>query len=62
MLIWHLLLWPALIASAPPRPLTDQKAEVAKLRSELEKALEHDDGGAPVSKLVSLVFVFNQHS
>ncbi|EDX00884.1 uncharacterized protein LOC6523903 [Drosophila yakuba] len=47
MLIWHLLLWPTLIASAPPRPLTDQKAEVAKLRAELEKALEHDNGAPP---------------
>ncbi|XP_033171872.1 uncharacterized protein LOC117148548 [Drosophila mauritiana] len=47
MLIWHLLLWPALIASAPPRPFANQKAEVAKLRGELEKALEYDDGAPP---------------
>ncbi|KAH8366688.1 hypothetical protein KR084_011853 [Drosophila pseudotakahashii] len=51
MLIWHLLLWPAIIviasARAPPSAATQKKAEVAKLRSELEKALEEDDGAPP---------------
>ncbi|XP_016948778.1 uncharacterized protein LOC108023667 [Drosophila biarmipes] len=47
MLIFHLLLWPAIIASTPSTPSAAQKAEVAKLRSELEKALEDDDGAPP---------------
>nr|XP_016937233.1 uncharacterized protein LOC108015338 [Drosophila suzukii] len=52
MLILHLLLWPAIIASLPSSPSAVQKAEVAKLRSELEKALE-DDGGAPPGVIVA---------
>lgn len=50
MIILHLWLWPALIgaiAAAPPSAAGAQKAaEVAKLRSELEKALEENDGAA----------------
>jgi len=59
MLILHLLLWPAIIASLPSSPSAAQKAEVAKLRSELEKALE-DDGGAPVGKLYLRRFPINR--
>ncbi|KAH8250475.1 hypothetical protein KR038_003439 [Drosophila bunnanda] len=48
MLTLHLLLWPVLfgaLAAAPPSATIAQKAaEVAKLRSELVKALEDNDG------------------
>ncbi|KAI8033819.1 uncharacterized protein LOC128265144 isoform X1 [Drosophila gunungcola] len=52
MLLLHLLLWPALIDSIPSPPSASQKAEVAKLRGELEKALE-EDGGAPPGVVVA---------
>ncbi|KAH8342218.1 hypothetical protein KR059_007442 [Drosophila kikkawai] len=48
MLVLHLLLWPVLfgtLAAAPPSASVAQKAaEVAKLRSELEKALDDNEG------------------
>ncbi|KAH8289739.1 hypothetical protein KR054_010197 [Drosophila jambulina] len=50
MLIRHLWLWPVLfgvLAAAPPpgsASVAQKAAEVAKLRSELEKALEENDG------------------
>ncbi|XP_016976896.1 uncharacterized protein LOC108042915 isoform X2 [Drosophila rhopaloa] len=47
MLLLHLLLWPALIASVPSPPSASLKAEVAKLRGELEKALEEGDEATP---------------
>ncbi|XP_016998578.2 uncharacterized protein fs(1)N [Drosophila takahashii] len=53
MLIWHLLLWPAIIAIASATSAAQKKAEVAKLRSELEKALEEDDAVAPPGVVVA---------
>ncbi|XP_017054967.1 uncharacterized protein LOC108097278 [Drosophila ficusphila] len=47
MLIVHLLLWPALIASVPPPHSTGKIAEVARLRGELEKALDEGDEAPP---------------
>ncbi|XP_020802753.1 uncharacterized protein LOC110179517 [Drosophila serrata] len=51
MLILHLVLWPVLfgaLSAAPPAATVSQKAaEVAKLRSELVKALEDNDGAQP---------------
>ncbi|XP_017086782.1 uncharacterized protein LOC108118540 [Drosophila eugracilis] len=52
MLILHLLLWPTIIASGPSPPSAAQKAEVTKLRGELEKALEENEG-APEGVVVA---------
>ncbi|KAH8419645.1 hypothetical protein KR009_000239 [Drosophila setifemur] len=58
MLILHLLLWSSVgLVSSNSSPSAAQKAEIAKLRSEISKALEEDqDTGVPAGVIVAPVW------